>query len=81
MSDISTFNNLLQWGAVIAILIIVAATICRRFIRLRKTVKSTDSTCACGCASCHLNASCKKPAQPSQRPKHQQSGCIDSTNR
>lgn len=45
------FNDMLQWGAIIAILIIVATVIIKKIIRLRRRIKSGEPA-DCGCGSC-----------------------------
>ena len=54
MSDADmTVNDMLQWGAVAVILVIVIATIVCRVLRLRRQIKEGDTTdCGCGCSSC-----------------------------
>lgn len=47
-----TFNDILQWGTVIAILIIVLWRIIRKFMRFNRQMKQGNTDCSCGCGSC-----------------------------
>lgn len=56
-----TFNALIQWGIVIAILIIVAITIVRKIINFQRSMKDdSNMECGCGCSSCSAKCDLKE---------------------
>lgn len=55
-------NTLLQWGGMIAILLIVIVLAAIRIIRFIKSMRSSDSPqCSCGCEGCVLKCDRRKP--------------------
>lgn len=56
-----TFNALIQWGIVIAILIIVAITIVRKIINFQHSMKDDSNMgCGCGCSGCSAKCDLKE---------------------
>ena len=63
ISSAVTFNDWLQWGTVIAIIVIAALAIIRKTVRFRKQLKSDkgpgcgcdDGCCGCRQTDCALN--------------------------
>jgi|GEM_PF-6435180 len=48
-------NDILQWGAVIALLVIIALIMVRKIMRLRHNAGSDAGDCSCGCGSCKVD--------------------------
>ena len=55
MTSAIALNDCLQWGAVTAIIIIVAFSIIRKAIRFKQHLKSDSTNCGCGgCSGCDI---------------------------
>lgn len=70
-----TLNTLLQWAAIIAIMIIVTIAIVRKIIRFRNQLKQGENM-GCGCSSSCSNCSGYTDNKPAYGRKcHSKSEC------
>ncbi len=61
-------NTLLQWGSVIAILLIVITLAVIRIVRLIRSMRSSSSPqCSCGCDGCSQKCDLRKPSADNLR--------------
>ncbi len=70
MTSAIALNDCLQWGAVTAIIIIVAFSIIRKAIRFKQHLKSDSTNCGCGGHSrlrtAQFKTGCKKQISKKQ---------------
>ena len=60
MMDMS-FNDLIQWATVVAVIVIAVVVIVRKVLQFRKGLKEGNGpSCGCGCAGCTIDCDLKK---------------------
>lgn len=67
-----TLNDILQWSAIVIILIVVAVVLVRKALAMREWSRSRNTDC-CNCSGCPLAANsraCRK-----QKRKKRGNGC------
>ncbi len=68
-------NDIIQWGAVIAIVLIAAITIIKKIMKFRSTVKNgKNPDCGCGCCSCDAGCALRDNNSIHKSNQHKSTG-------